>query len=165
MATRMRSQRDPRILSNVAEHIPFYVGNVYGIDVPETPGRLPEPYRSEYRAANVVYTIVSYSTPIGWKTADGTIVVPQVTYSSSTSKHQALARRALAASVALPFLPWQVDRYRDGMLYDATAVPRRRRESARVPITQGVHLANIATVERAGEGFTRWSWTPTEVAR
>lgn len=59
-----------------------------------TSGQLPEPYRAEYwaatRAGNVAYTVLSYQTPIAWVLTDGTVVVPSVKYSRTTSNHQGM---------------------------------------------------------------------------
>lgn len=53
-------------------------------------GRLPAEYRDA--AQHAVYVIHSYATPIAWQTADGEWIVPDVSYSSTTSRHQSLAR-------------------------------------------------------------------------
>lgn len=45
--------------------------------------------------AGLAYVIWSYSTPIGWKRTDGTVVIPNVKYSVTTTKHQHMARMAL----------------------------------------------------------------------
>lgn len=57
-------------------------------------GRCPREYRETYDFHNPVYTVCSYGTPIAWVVNDhvGTIVVPEVKYSTTTSRHQGLCR-------------------------------------------------------------------------
>lgn len=57
-------------------------------------GRLPAHWEAEYRhdRAEIVYTVVSYDTPIAWVKRDGTVVEPPVKYSVTTSKHQGKVR-------------------------------------------------------------------------
>lgn len=66
------------------------VGNAW------TYGQLPEPFRSEYKAAEdagqVAYTVSSYYTPIGWVLTSGEVIIPEVKYSSTTSRHQGIVR-------------------------------------------------------------------------
>ncbi len=57
-------------------------------------GYLPAEYRAEAREA--VYVVYSYSTPIGWENPDGTVTIPDVKYSVTTSKHQTQARRGFS---------------------------------------------------------------------
>lgn len=68
-------------------------GNLTGMtDRPNTLGWLPDPFRTLYReqehAGRIVYTVMSYNTPIAWVLDDGTEVIPPVRYSVTTSKHQ-----------------------------------------------------------------------------
>jgi hypothetical protein len=64
-------------------------------------GRLPAEWRAKYRAdilsPGVRYTVVSYQTPIAWVLADGAVVIPDVTYSLTTTRHQGQCRAWLAA--------------------------------------------------------------------
>lgn len=57
-------------------------------------GRLTDPYRTAYRDAvndgRTTYTVCSYRTPIGWVLDDGSVTVPPVAYSPTTSRHQGL---------------------------------------------------------------------------
>lgn len=39
-----------------------------------------------------VYIVYSYGTPIGWVTSDNEVVIPDVTYSRTTSRHQNMVR-------------------------------------------------------------------------
>lgn len=59
---------------------------------PSTAGQLPEPFRHEFWASRleIVYTVLSYETPILWVLADGTVVQPDVRYSPTTSQHQGM---------------------------------------------------------------------------
>lgn len=58
-------------------------------------GRLSGDDLSAYYAAeNVKYTVLSYGTPIAWVTSDAT-VIPETTYSRTTSQHQGLCRTYL----------------------------------------------------------------------
>lgn len=61
---------------------------------PWNTGRLPEPWSAKYaddaRDNLITYTVFSYSTPIGWVLTDGTVVVPPVKYSITTSGHQGM---------------------------------------------------------------------------
>lgn len=45
--------------------------------------------------AGLAYVAYSYSTPIAWVTHDGTVTVPDVKYSSTTSRQQTLCRAYL----------------------------------------------------------------------
>lgn len=58
-------------------------------------GRMSYDTAAEYRADRIAYTVLSYGTPIAWVTADGTVKVPAVTYSPTTTRHQHLCRAHL----------------------------------------------------------------------
>ena len=62
-------------------------------------GRLPREesngFMLDHLSGNLAYVIWSYDTPIGWKMADGLVIVPDVRYSRTTSCHQHMARMAL----------------------------------------------------------------------
>lgn len=65
-------------------------------------GQLPEPWATEYRSntAQIVYTVMSYQTPIAWVYDNGAVVIPRelsgrnkgepVKYSRTTSGHQGM---------------------------------------------------------------------------
>ncbi|MET8983271.1 hypothetical protein ABZX85_47675 [Streptomyces sp. NPDC004539] len=57
-------------------------------------GLLPQEWADRYRsdavAGRIRYQVFSYSTPIAWVLDDGTVVVPHVRYSITTSGHQGL---------------------------------------------------------------------------
>lgn len=66
-------------------------------------GKLPPEWRARYGAdrqrtdARIVYTVVSYETPIAWVLLDGRnqplgVVIPRVTYSSKTTEGQRLCK-------------------------------------------------------------------------
>src|SRR4051794_25851349 len=59
-----------------------------------TCGQLPEPHRAQYLeaadAGRIVYTVLSYATPILWVLDSGEVVQPNVRYSVTTSNHQGL---------------------------------------------------------------------------
>ncbi len=57
-----------------------------------------ELYLSEARNNDVMYTVVSYSTPIAWVLRDGTVVMPEAGYSNTTKKHKSLCAGYLAKS-------------------------------------------------------------------
>lgn len=48
---------------------------------------------------SVVYIVWSYSTPIAWVDADGTVTIPDVRYSSTTTQQQSKCRAWLGAAV------------------------------------------------------------------
>lgn len=47
---------------------------------------------------DVMFTVLSYATPIAWVLRNGTVVIPEDTYSRTTSSHQSLCRSYLARS-------------------------------------------------------------------
>lgn len=49
--------------------------------------------------ATAVYVVWSFSTPIAWVDADGTVTVPDVRYSVTTTRHQGQCRVWLGAAV------------------------------------------------------------------
>lgn len=50
--------------------------------------------------ATAVYVVWSYNTPIAWVDADGTVTVPDVYYSSTTTAQQSKCRAWLGAAVS-----------------------------------------------------------------
>ena len=61
---------------------------------PSSHGRLPSEYVEKLAGHKVDYTVMSYATPIAWH-HEGGWEYPDVSYSSSTSKHQAAVRSGL----------------------------------------------------------------------
>lgn len=53
-------------------------------------GRLPAEYRESFHRST--YAVYSYATPIAWLSGTAWFV-PDVTYSSTTSRHQSFVRR------------------------------------------------------------------------
>lgn len=58
----------------------------------DTVGYLPERFHEQVREAD--YVVYSYQTPIGWVTADGDRVIPDVGYSPTTGQHQYMVKDA-----------------------------------------------------------------------
>jgi hypothetical protein len=57
------------------------------------PGDLADAYHQ--RGENIVYTVLSYATPIAWFDRERGWVIPEVRYSVTTSKQQGKIRRAV----------------------------------------------------------------------
>jgi hypothetical protein len=49
-------------------------------------------YRTDTKDPSVVYTVLSFATPIAWVRADGAVVIPDERYSVTTSRHQGMCR-------------------------------------------------------------------------
>lgn len=62
-------------------------------------GQLPAEHRQAYEEArfnnDIGYTVISYRTPIAWTLRDGSVVIPDVRYSVTTSRQQGLCRAYL----------------------------------------------------------------------
>lgn len=67
---------------------------------------VPEPYATAYKDAAarnaIMYTVLSYSTPIAWRTLDGEWTVPVVTYSVTTTAHQSRVAAAIGSYLTIP---------------------------------------------------------------
>jgi hypothetical protein len=82
----------------------FNAGNVRGRRV--TPdyalytGRLDSTWtarlREDYNNHLVTYVVTSHDTPIAWELGIGSVFIPRVRYSVSTSRHQNIAAKAFA---------------------------------------------------------------------
>jgi hypothetical protein len=89
------------IINRISERMAFAVASMSGVAGGHNiyGNKLPEPHKAEYAAAlrsgEIRYTVFSYSTPIAWVLTDGTKVMPDVKYSTTTSNHQGIAREAL----------------------------------------------------------------------
>ena len=84
-----------QIESHVASMLPFQANSAIGEAFPKwvSMGRLP----SEYHASagdSPVYVVFSYATPIAWVAVDGSVTVPAVKYSVTTSRTQNAVRAA-----------------------------------------------------------------------
>lgn len=144
---------------HICERLPFRISgaNMSGATEVGHFGSLPEPYRAELvsRRGDVAYVVHSYSTPIAWAYRDGEIIVPRVTYSTTTARHQSIARSALG-------VPWQLDRHRPGATYSATAMPKgARRPELRRTVATGVAGTSQAVweAEHALPTMSRFVWT------
>jgi hypothetical protein len=64
---------------------------------PDETGRLPAEWVERYRAdaPNIVYVVLSYATPIAWVRDDGQVIIPECSYSLTTTRHQRLCRLCL----------------------------------------------------------------------
>jgi len=83
----------------IADRRDFRAGNISGratagAELPWHHWMSPEVV-AQYRDDAPTYVVFSRQTPIGWIAADGRAVVPDVTYSPSTTSHQREARRGL----------------------------------------------------------------------
>jgi hypothetical protein len=80
---------------------PFTASGLSAIDGAATgmysTGRMPEHYANLYNAtrAQIIYTVMSYATPIGWVLDTGDVVIPDTRYSVTTSRHQGIVRTYL----------------------------------------------------------------------
>ena len=71
-------------------------GAVRGTSHPYESGNLTDTHRSAFKADAPTFAVYSYSTPIAWRKADGTWVMPDARYSVSTSVHQGRTRLMLS---------------------------------------------------------------------
>lgn len=86
-----------KIAAALVSNRPFDVGNAMtAIEGKGGEGRLPHNIAKEYRAADVVYTVYSYGTPIAWVLRGGRVRIPNLRYSVTTTNHQGLCRVYLA---------------------------------------------------------------------
>jgi hypothetical protein len=57
-------------------------------------GRMPAGsagmYRDNASEDMIAYTVLSYATPIAWVTREGTVIIPEASYSNTTTHHQGL---------------------------------------------------------------------------
>jgi hypothetical protein len=97
MSTVTNTQAEDRI----RERVPFATAGdrLTGSDTStEVEGYLPEAdwlnYRELVQAGQVVYTVRSYDTIIGYAMRDGSVVIPEVRYSLTTTQHQHILRAA-----------------------------------------------------------------------
>lgn len=85
----------------LARREPFTTYGAMSADGYATPtGRLPNEWVTRYRADDrnpgIVYTVRSWATPIAWVRADGEVIIPDESYSRTTTRHQNLCRVWLA---------------------------------------------------------------------
>lgn len=76
----------------------FKIGNVSAVTGPTGTGEMSAGHRALYeeqrRYDGIVYTVLSYDTPMAWVLADGYIEMPNAQYSQSTTRHQSIILRA-----------------------------------------------------------------------
>ena len=72
-------------------------GTMRGTTSRYSTGALPAEHKEQYLADwnDITFTVLSYATPIGWVLADGTVRIPEVRYSQTTTRHQGLVRSYL----------------------------------------------------------------------
>ena len=98
----------------IADRRAFRAGNMYGHPTPhlarasmrevrsmaQAPGsRMPGHVADRFMSDRPAYVVWSFSTPIGWITSSGRAVVPEVSYSSRTTRHQTEAARGSEGAV------------------------------------------------------------------
>jgi len=91
---------DWRILESALVGTPVHFSNSNGTFHGETgrvfsTGWLSTEWAVQYRATDVAYTVMSYGTPIGWRSAAGDWTVPNEGFSRTTTGHQSKLRVAL----------------------------------------------------------------------
>jgi hypothetical protein len=80
--------------SFISTRVPFSVASMSGVEGSTATGRMSDDEIREYRKSNPTYTVRSYGTPIAWH-GDAGWQQSSTKYSSTTSKHQGIVRRAL----------------------------------------------------------------------
>lgn len=92
----------------IANRIPFesHTGNFRGVECPDVlthwdMGYMGDAFRNDlwmnFIAGNVTYLVYSYGTPIGWHHKDEGWIIPNESYSVTTSRHQSVTRWGAAA--------------------------------------------------------------------
>lgn len=130
----------PEIAEALAAQQPFAIANFMATSQPiesDTLGVLPSPFRETLHQAlidhRVTYVVYSYDTPIAW-VLDHKVVVPDVTYSVTTSKHQKVVRDNLV----IPALPrYSVTWDSEGCTIDAHYDDEAKRDARIVDLVKG----------------------------
>ena len=98
----------PAIMQALATRAPFVVTNFMATTQPtewDTMGQLPPSHRAGLKQhlidCRVTYVVYSYQTPIAWVVDGHTVVIPDVTYSLTTGRHQKLVREYLGTPASL----------------------------------------------------------------
>lgn len=92
------SSRGWAVKDALSDQEPFTTHGALRADdfAPNDTGRLSgewqRTYREQSRGDGVRYVVRSYATPIAWVLKDGQVVIPDESYSVTTSKHQGLVR-------------------------------------------------------------------------
>jgi hypothetical protein len=92
-----------RVIAAMKAKVPFEYSSISGWtargDGDLRTGDLPEPYLqmllSADKAGEVEFVVMSYRTPIAWILKNGLVMVPEVTYSFTTSQHQRIVEETL----------------------------------------------------------------------
>lgn len=84
----------------LANRTPFVAGSMKGTDQIGGTGRLPNDWARTFQARRDVidFAIYSYGTPIAWHDTEAGWVMPDESYSSTTSKQQGKIRYALSVA-------------------------------------------------------------------
>jgi hypothetical protein len=94
----IRSNR-PKIEKYIQNREPFKLASMSGVEGSYLPwgNQLPGDWERVYttQRAHIVYTVLSYLTPIAWVMDDGQKIMPDEHYSNTTSNHQHIAQMAL----------------------------------------------------------------------
>lgn len=97
MATHGRTRQI--VIGALEQRKPFKTsGSLTGIDgASGGTGRMPHDIAKEYERDRdkITYTVMSYGTPIAWVLTDGTVKIPDVGYSRTTTIQQGLCRTHL----------------------------------------------------------------------
>ena len=88
----MAKQRD--FTGHIANKKPFKSSALSAVEGATDPGRMSDDETRQYRQSNPSYTVKSYGTPIAWH-GDAGWQVSTTKYSTTTSRHQNIVRRAL----------------------------------------------------------------------
>lgn len=83
----------PPVVTAIRERRAFIAGALRGETgdyLPSNPGRLEGKALAQWRddLPDIAYVVWSYSTPIGWQLHGGAWVVPDESYSLTTTRHQ-----------------------------------------------------------------------------
>lgn len=81
------------------ELVPFDASHLHGREGHASRGDLPDEWAETYYSSPVVYTVLSYETPIAWVLESGEVVMPPVRYSITTTQHQSAAQCGLTGRV------------------------------------------------------------------
>jgi hypothetical protein len=78
----------------ISSKMPFQASALSGVEGTTGPGLMSDDETREYRNSNPTYTVRSYGTPIAWH-GDAGWQQSTTKYSSTTSRHQSIVKRAL----------------------------------------------------------------------
>lgn len=97
----INAQNQAAIVAAVSHLDEFAIGTMRGRWFPDAtyadPGRLGAGNRAALAASQgIIYVIYSYATPIAWRSAGATWVVPDARYSVTSNQHLSLVRQGIA---------------------------------------------------------------------